>query len=100
MQSNNIQNVKKDISNVAKKTTDTLEDKFSHLKERGKEIASNIEDKAYEIGAETREVYDKIEHTLKDGVSNLENQIKNRPLLSAGIAVLIGLFAAKFISKK
>lgn len=97
---NNFQDIKDDLSHATKKAGAVAQDKFNEYKEKGKEMAENIEDKAYQMGTKAREMIDDAEYRLKKGVYSLEDRIKAHPIVYVSAAMVLGGVLAKLFSSK
>lgn len=90
--------LKDDISSLTKKVGDLTEEKFSKMKEKGKEMASNMEGTAYKIGAKARETFEEAEGKIKEGSDYIAYQTKSHPLIAIGVSFLVGMLVEKLFS--
>lgn len=58
----------------------------------------NIEERARKAGANTRELIESTQSNLKNGMDQLEAQVKAHPMLVISISVLAGIVLGKFLS--
>lgn len=91
--------VKDDLSQVAREASAAAENKYSKVKEKGRALMENAEEKAYQFGAKTRELIDDAEGKLKQGISSLESQVRSHPIISITGAMLVGGLLVKIFSR-
>ena len=81
---------------------DALKNKVEHkgkkLLEGGKEMASDVEMKAYEMGNKAKEAMCNVEDYARDGSDYLESHVKSSPLLSIATAFIAGVIFGKISS--
>lgn len=61
-------------------------------------MAENIEERARKMGASTRDLLETTESNFKNGIAQLEAQVKTHPMLVISISVLAGIVLGKFLS--
>jgi ElaB/YqjD/DUF883 family membrane-anchored ribosome-binding protein len=103
----NIDDIKKDVEALkdslaaqTKQLKNLAENQLNKMKEKGKSVASDVEDNAYRLGERARESLEGVSEKFKVGASYIEDQTKSHPWLVVGAAFLIGMFIEKLGSNK
>jgi ElaB/YqjD/DUF883 family membrane-anchored ribosome-binding protein len=72
---------------------------YSKAKEAADETKKRIEDTAYELGDKLRDNLHNIQEKTVNGYDYVESCIKTKPMMSAGVAFLLGMAVSKLLSK-
>lgn len=65
---------------------------------RGSSMAKEgLEKEAYDIGSKVRDDVDRGKEYAEDAIASLEKKVKNNPLMSVGVSVLIGMVLSTFM---
>jgi ElaB/YqjD/DUF883 family membrane-anchored ribosome-binding protein len=91
--------LKDDVATSANKVKERAQDMFEEGKKKGSATMANLEAQAYQVGEKMREYYQDASSYTKDGVNQLQEQVKAHPLLSVGISFLAGMLIAKLTGK-
>jgi ElaB/YqjD/DUF883 family membrane-anchored ribosome-binding protein len=86
--------------NYATAMKEKIEHKGKKILEEGKEMTSDAELKAYELGGKAKQAFSSVEGYAKDGSDYLESQVKSSPLLSIATAFVAGVILGKITSLK
>lgn len=99
---NNLSKTSETLKDDLKETTQDIKDRandmYSKTVKEGKKMSDNIEQSAYDMGKGLREGLHKIELCTKDGIGQIENQVRSYPLLTIGLSMLAGMVVYKLFS--
>ena len=84
---------------VPSKAAAAAGEQYERIQEEAEALTEMAEKKLYQMGATTRELAHSAEEKLQQYSSGLENGIKERPLLSIGIAALVGALLLKVFTR-
>jgi ElaB/YqjD/DUF883 family membrane-anchored ribosome-binding protein len=79
------------VEKAARKAGDKVGDLISNSKKR----LQHLDDRAYEAGKQARKFINSAEENIRKGTEGLEEQIKARPFVAIGSALLLGMIIAK-----
>lgn len=86
---------KKNLATDMDAIKDSTKNKLNQLKSRGKSMQGNLEKNAYELGERTRDALTQAEDMASEGSEYIESKVKERPFLTIGLSLLIGLLLGK-----
>ena len=87
------------MANAIEKLTEEF-DKAKKSMVTKKDVESLLESKAYELGAKTKQYFNKSEEIVKENLSTLEEKIKEKPLVAVVSAFALGVILSKFLGSK
>lgn len=87
--------VKDELTKDAEQAKKFTKKKIQTLKARGKNMESTLENKAYALGEKARNALEQAENLVNDGSDYVETKAKERPFITIGVSLLIGMLLAK-----